>query len=84
MEKKREEFRKLVQGDMDVDSYSRAFTRLARYAGDEVATDAKKQDKFRRGLNPAIKFTINLFRCNTERTFSLPSVFGCLITIQGI
>nr|XP_051203536.1 uncharacterized protein LOC127317043 [Lolium perenne] len=63
VDKMREEFRRLTQADMDVETYSRAFTNLARYAGDEISTDERKQDKFRRGLNPTVKFAINLIKC---------------------
>jgi hypothetical protein len=63
MERKREEFRNLTQGAKDVQTYSTKFTLLARYAGDEVLTDEKKQDRFRRGLNPAVKFSLNLIKC---------------------
>jgi hypothetical protein len=63
MERKREEFRNLTQGAKDVQTYSTEFTLLARYAGDEVSIDEKKQDRFRRGLNPAVKFSLNLIKC---------------------
>jgi hypothetical protein len=65
MERKREEFYSLTQGSKNVLAYRETFTKLARYAGDEVSMDAKKQDKFRRGLSPEIKYAINLIKCKT-------------------
>ena len=62
MECKREEFCSLTQGKMDVLGYSRAFNDLSRYAGDEVSTDAKKQARFRKGFNPALKYALNLVK----------------------
>src|SRR3954469_7973229 len=60
MDRKREEFCNLTQGRRTVDEYSREFNRLARYALDEVSTDAKKQERFRRGLNIALRRELNL------------------------
>jgi hypothetical protein len=65
MERKREEFCNLSQGSKTVLAYRDAFLKLARYAGDEVSTDAKKQAMFRKGLNPEIKYAILLVKCNT-------------------
>ena len=62
MERKWEEFCTLTQGKMDVLGYSRAFNDLSRYAGDEVSTDAKKQARFRKGFNPALKYALNLIK----------------------
>jgi hypothetical protein len=42
IDRKREEFCNLTQGKMTVDAYSREFGNLARYAPEEVSTDAKK------------------------------------------
>ena len=41
---------------MDVDAYSREFERLACYAPEKVSTDAKKQARFRKGLNPKLAY----------------------------
>ncbi|XP_047057099.1 uncharacterized protein LOC124663440 [Lolium rigidum] len=65
MERKREEFCNLSQGNNTVLAYRDAFLKLARYAGDEVSTDAKKQAMFHKGLNPEIKYAILLVKCNT-------------------
>jgi hypothetical protein len=42
MDHKREEFCNFTQGKMTIDAYSREFGNLARYAPEEVSTDAKK------------------------------------------
>src|SRR3954467_1396907 len=60
MDRKREEFCNLTQGRRTVDEYSREFNRLARYATEEVSTDAKKQERFRRGLNTGLRHELNL------------------------
>ena len=48
---KKREFRNLRQGGRTVGLYVDEFSKLARYAPDDVATDAAKQDKFLEGLN---------------------------------
>jgi len=55
MEMKAEEFRNLKQGAMTVTQYIRKFMKLSRYAPDDIDTDKKKQDHFRRGLSPALR-----------------------------
>jgi len=60
MDRKREEFCNLTQGRRTVDEYSREFNRLARYATEEVSTDAKKQERFRRGLHTGLRRELNL------------------------
>src|SRR3954465_4481323 len=60
MERKREEFCNLTQGKMSVQEYRNDFTRLARYAQEEVSTDAKKQARFRKGLSPVLRHDLNL------------------------
>ena len=47
---KKREFRNLRQGGHTV-GYVDDFSKLARYALDDVATDAAKQEKFMEGLN---------------------------------
>ena len=63
MHQKKEEFLKLRQGETTVVEYHRKFLELSRYAVDEVDTDARKQEKFRRGLNPDIKLALVLHDC---------------------
>src|SRR3954466_9413270 len=36
------------------------FNHLARYAQEEISTDARKQERFRKGLNPVIRHDLNL------------------------
>src|SRR3954468_16264969 len=60
MDQKHEEFCNLTQGRRSVDECSREFNRLARYALEEVSTDSKKQERFRRGLNTGLCRELNL------------------------
>ena len=48
---KKREFRNLCQGGRTIGQYVQDFSKLARYARDDVATDAAKQEKFLEGLN---------------------------------
>src|ERR1044072_5502852 len=56
IERKREEFLALRQGDRSVQEYNLAFVRVARYAPEEVSTEAKRIARFRGGL-PRISTT---------------------------
>ncbi|XP_071685425.1 uncharacterized protein [Lolium perenne] len=58
MDRMKEKFLSLVQGNKDVMAYIIEFSRLARYGGEEVSTDAKKQKRFRNGLKPALKYAL--------------------------
>src|ERR1041384_6188501 len=60
MDRKRKEFCNLTQGNMTVEAYQREFLNLSRYADDEVTTDARKQQKFRRGLNSDLKLALSV------------------------
>ena len=51
MSMQKHEFRNLRQGNCTVGQYVDEFSKLARYAPDDVATDAAKQEKFMEGLN---------------------------------
>src|SRR4051812_34720418 len=51
MNMKKCEFRNLRQGNRTVAQYVDEFSKLSRYAPDDVATDAAKQEKFMEGLN---------------------------------
>ena len=51
MSMKKREFRNLRQGNRTVAQYVDEFSTLSRYAPDDVATDAAKQEKFMEGLN---------------------------------
>src|SRR3954465_13523967 len=65
MEHKKEEFCNLNQGEMTVHEYVREFNCLARYAQDEITTDARKQARFRKGLSPILRHDLNLIEFAT-------------------
>ena len=65
MDRKREEFCSFTQGRLSVDAYSREFGNLARYATEEVSTDAKKQARFRKGLSPELRRDLRLHECTS-------------------
>src|SRR4051812_20486806 len=65
MEHKKEEFYNLSQGEMSIHEYVREFNRLARYAQDEITTDARKQARFRKGLSPILRHDLNLIEFPT-------------------
>ena len=48
---KKREFHNLRQGGRTVGQYVDELSKLARYAPDDVATDAAKKEKFLEGLN---------------------------------
>ena len=50
----------MTQDKLDVNAYSREFGRLARYAPEKVSMDAKKQARFRKGLNPKLRHDLSL------------------------
>ena len=49
-----EEFLNLKQENKSVMEYANIFNHLAQYAAHHVDTDEKKQDCFKRGLNPEL------------------------------
>ena len=55
MKHKANEFRALQQGSMSVEEYTHQFMELARYTPEEVDDDEKKQDMFKKGLNPELQ-----------------------------
>ena len=55
MDRKLNEFLALTQGTHTVMQYAQAFNQLCQYGGYHVDTDAKKRDRFRRGLNTKLK-----------------------------
>src|SRR3954462_11995470 len=65
MERKKEEVCNLTQGEMSIHEYVREFNRLARYAQDEITTDARKQAMFRKGLIPILHHDLNLLEFAT-------------------
>src|SRR4051812_48487354 len=58
MDRKREEFLALRQGDRSAQEYNLGFVRLARYAPEEVSTEAKKIARFRGGLSTEIQYAL--------------------------
>ncbi|XP_073358142.1 uncharacterized protein [Aegilops tauschii subsp. strangulata] len=58
MDRKKRDFRNLTQGNKSVDAYQREFLDLSRYAEEDIATDARKQERFRDGLHPDIKLAL--------------------------
>ena len=45
--------------------YAQVFNHLCQYAGHHADSDAKKQDRFGRGLNTKLKECLNLVRTNS-------------------
>jgi hypothetical protein len=64
LERKLNEFFTLTQGSNMVLQYAQTFNHLCQYAGYHADNDAKKQDRFRRGLNTKLKERLNLIRAN--------------------
>ena len=65
IERKMNEFLVLNQGTRTVLRYAQAFNHLCQYAGHHADTDAKKRDRFRRGLNTKLKERLNLVQLDT-------------------
>jgi hypothetical protein len=65
MEQKLNEFLALTQGTCKVLQYAQTFNHLCQYAGYHTDNDAKKQDRFRRGLSTKLKERLNLVKANT-------------------
>jgi hypothetical protein len=65
MERKLNEFLALTQGIHTVLQYAQTFNHLCQYAGYHVDNDAKKQERFRRGLNTKLKERLNLVKAST-------------------
>ena len=65
MDQMRKQFQQLTQGNMDVHAYSREFTRLARYAPRDVTNDEDKQELFRKGMNPQLRYDLMSFQFPT-------------------
>jgi hypothetical protein len=53
---KKEEFLALKQGSMSVSEYRDRFLQLSRYAPEDVNTDAKRHDRFLRGLVDPLQY----------------------------
>jgi hypothetical protein len=64
IEQKLNEFLTLTQGTRIVMQYAQVFNHLCQYAAYHADTDARKQDRFRRGLNTKLKERMNLVRAH--------------------
>ena len=58
MSMKKREFHNLFQGGRTVCQYVDEFSKLARYAPDDLATDAAKREKFLEGLNDELSMQL--------------------------
>jgi hypothetical protein len=65
IERKLNEFLALNQRTHTVLQYAQTFNHLCQYAGHHADTDAKKCDRFRRGLTTKLKERLNLVQPNT-------------------
>jgi hypothetical protein len=65
IERKLNEFLALTQGTRTVMQYAQAFNHLCQYASHHADTDAKKRDRFHRGLNTKLRERLNLARADT-------------------
>jgi hypothetical protein len=65
IERKLNEFLALTQGTRTVMQYAQVFNHLCQYAGYHANIDAKKRDRFRRGLNTKLKERLNLVKIDT-------------------
>ena len=64
MSMKKREFHNLRQGNRTVGQDVDEFSKLARYALDDVATDAAKQEKFMEGLNDELSMQLMVANFN--------------------
>jgi hypothetical protein len=64
IERKLNEFLNLTQGTRTVTQYAQVFNHLCQYAGSHVDIDARKRDRFRRGLNTKLKEWLNLVKAD--------------------
>ena len=65
LDRKLNEFLALTQGTRTVLQYAQAFNHLCQYAGYHADTNAKKHDRFRRGLSTKLQGRLNLARVDT-------------------
>jgi hypothetical protein len=64
IERKLNEFLSLTQGTRTVTQYAQVFNHLCQYAGSHADTDARKCDRFHRGLNTKLKEWLNLVKAD--------------------
>jgi hypothetical protein len=65
IERKLNEFLNLTQGTRTMMQYAQVFNHLCQYAGYHADSDARKKDRFRRGLNTKLKERLNLVRADS-------------------
>jgi hypothetical protein len=58
------EFLNLTQGTRTIMQYAQVFNHLCQYAGYNADSNARKRDRFRRGLNTKLKKRLNLVRAD--------------------
>ena len=75
---KKHEFRNLRQGNRTVARYVDEFSKLSRYAPDDVATDAAKQEKFLEGLNDELSMQLMVATLNNYQ-----KLVGRALMIEG-
>ena len=66
---KKREFCNLCQGNRTVGQYVDEFSKLVRYASDDMATDAAKQEKFMEGLNDEMSMQLMVANSPTTRSW---------------
>jgi hypothetical protein len=64
IERKLNEFLNLTQGTRTVMQYAQVFNHSCQYAEYHADSDARKRDRFRRGLNTKLKERLNLVRAD--------------------
>jgi hypothetical protein len=65
MERELNEFLAFTQGTRTILQYAQAFNKLSQYAGYHADTDAKKHDRFCKGLNTKLKERLNPIKTDT-------------------
>ncbi|KAK1667631.1 hypothetical protein QYE76_055790 [Lolium multiflorum] len=73
VELKRREFESLEQKDNAILTYVREFSKLSRYAVEEVNTEDKKKKRFLRGLSPQFKVQLRMMRATERNWWMRPS-----------
>jgi hypothetical protein len=82
MERKLNEFLALTHGTRTVLQYAQAFNNLYQYAGYHADSDAKKRDRFHRGLSTKLKDHLNPIKVDTYNELVNLSITqeDCIIT----
>ena len=81
MSLKKREFRNLRQGNHTVAGYIEDFNNLARYAPDDVDTDAKMKEKFLDGLNDELAIQLSVvYTPNYQSLLDKATILGNKMT----